>query len=211
MSTSQQVTLCDKTPRKYPYHHLRIGLIYTATGIDHCRSTAWYICFSHFSHTGDTDAFGRFKPIRLQVMTSAPRLNRRHGLVVEPTSSLVWTDVILAIFKGLYLVWLYNINTYFSCKAQRVLGIIFMQKSKPPKYTRLPSKVVEVWIDWFCVRYDGWRRLQPTSSLSPGVFCYENNIRWVLLSRIMKVRQLMEIKIWLPYETVHICQRTMHD
>ena len=31
----------------------------------------------------------------------------------------------------------------------------------------LHSKIVLVWIDWFCVRYDWWRRLQPTSSVSP--------------------------------------------
>ena len=41
-----------------------------------------------------------------------------------------------------------------------------MQKSKP-KYACLPSKIVEVWIERFCVRYDWWRRLQPTSSVSP--------------------------------------------
>ena len=31
----------------------------------------------------------------------------------------------------------------------------------------LHSKIVLVWIDRFCARYDWWRRLQPTSSVSP--------------------------------------------
>ena len=31
----------------------------------------------------------------------------------------------------------------------------------------LPSKIIAVWIDRFCVHYDCWRRLQPTSSVSP--------------------------------------------
>ena len=33
-----------------------------------------------------------------------------------------------------------------------------------------PIKIDEVWIDRFCVRYDWWRRLQPTSSVSPVWF-----------------------------------------
>ena len=95
MSTSQQCTLCDKTPRKYPYHHLRIGLIYTATGIDHYRSTAWYICFSPFPTPGT---------LMPSVDSNLYDYKADVGSVVEPTLSLVWTDVILAIFKGLYLV-----------------------------------------------------------------------------------------------------------
>ena len=57
-------------------------------------------------------------------------------------------------------------STYLFCIAQRVLRTTFMQKSKL-KYACLPSKIVEVWIDWFCIRYDWWRRLQPTSSVTP--------------------------------------------
>ena len=34
-----------------------------------------------------------------------------------------------------------------------------------------PIKIDEVWIDRFCVRYDWWRRLQRTSSVSPVCVC----------------------------------------
>ena len=37
-----------------------------------------------------------------------------------------------------------------------------------------PIKIDEVWIDRFCVRYYWWRRLQPTSSVSP-VWCMQLN------------------------------------
>ena len=87
------------------------------------------------------------------------------GSIVEPKSSLVWTDVILADIQRVISRYLQYISTGLSCTAQRVLRTIFMQKSKP-KYACLPSKVVEVWIDGLCVRYDWWRRLQPTSSVS---------------------------------------------
>ena len=87
------------------------------------------------------------------------------GSIVEPTSSLVWADVILADFWRVISRYL-DISTYLSCTAPRLLRTIFLQKSKP-KYTCLPSKIIKVWIDLFCVRYDWWRRLQPTSSVSP--------------------------------------------
>ena len=78
----------------------------------------------------------------------------------------VWADVILADFHRVISHYLQGISTYLSCTAQRVLRTIYMQKSEP-KYACLPSKIVEVWIDRFCVRYDWWRRLQPMSSVSP--------------------------------------------
>ena len=92
------------------------------------------------------------------------------GSIVKPTSSLVWADVILADFQRVISHYLPDISTYLSCTAQRVWRTIFMQNSKP-NYACLPSKIVEVWIDRFCVRYDWWRRVQPTSSVSPVWFC----------------------------------------
>ena len=86
------------------------------------------------------------------------------GSIVEPTSSLVWA-LILADFQRVISRYLQDISTYRSCTAQRVLRTIFMQKSKA-KYAYLPSKIIKVWIDQFCVHYDWWRRLQPTSSVS---------------------------------------------
>ena len=82
------------------------------------------------------------------------------GSVVEPTSSLVWADVILADFQRVVSRYLQDISTYLSCTAQIILRTISMRKYKP-KYACLPSKIVEV-----CVRFDWWRRL-PTSSVSP--------------------------------------------
>ena len=55
-----------------------------------------------------------------------------------------------------------------------------MQKSKP-KYACLPRKIVKVWIERFCVRYDWWRRLQPTSSVSPVWYI------WHMKSNICKI------------------------
>ena len=77
--------------------------------------------------------------------------------------------VILADFQRVISRFLKDISNYLSCTAQRVLRTIYMQKAKP-RYACLPSKIVEVWIDRFCVRYDWWRRLQPTSSVSPVWF-----------------------------------------
>ena len=64
------------------------------------------------------------------------------GSIVEPTSSLVWADVIRADIQTVISHYLRNIIIYLFCAAQR--RTIFMQKSKP-KYVCLPSKIVEVW------------------------------------------------------------------
>ena len=103
---------------------------------------------------------GRFKPILFCYarIKSAQSWSRRHHWF--------WADVILTDFQRVISRYLQDISPYLSCTAQRVLITICMQKSKP-KYACLPSKIVEVWIDRFCVRYDWWRRLQPTSSVSP--------------------------------------------
>ena len=86
------------------------------------------------------------------------------GSIVELTSSLVWA-VILADFQRVISRYLQDISTYLSCTAQRVLRTILMQKYKL-NYAYLPSKIVKVWIDQFCLHYDWWCRLQPTSSVS---------------------------------------------
>ena len=91
------------------------------------------------------------------------------GSIVEPTSSLAWADVIHANFQRVISRYIKNVSTCLSSKAQRGLRTIFIQKSKL-KYAYLPSKIVSVWIDRFCVHYDWWRRLQPTSLVSPVWF-----------------------------------------
>ena len=90
---------------------------------------------------------------------------RRHHWF-EPTSSL-------PIFKGSYLVIYKTLALIFPVQLKDCLRNIFMQKSKP-KYACLPSKIVEVWIDRFCVCCDWWRRLQPTSSVSPVFYCFSS-------------------------------------
>ena len=97
------------------------------------------------------------------------------GSIVEPKSSLVWADVILADFQKVISRYLQYISTNLSCTGPRVLGTIFMQKSKP-KYACLPNKIVEDWIDRFCVRHDWWRLLQPTSSVSPVCWFVLTNV-----------------------------------
>ena len=88
------------------------------------------------------------------------------GSKVQPTSSLFWADVILADFQRVISLNMQHITTYFPCTPQRVLRTKLIKKSKP-KYACLPSKIVEVWIDWFCVHYNWWRWLQLTSSVFP--------------------------------------------
>ena len=101
---------------------------------------------------------GRFKPMLCKDDV---------GSIAEPTPSLVWADVILANFQRVISCYLQDISTYLSCTAQRVLRTIFMQNSKP-KYACLPNKIVEVWINWFCIRNDWWRRLQQCPRCVPG-------------------------------------------
>ena len=86
------------------------------------------------------------------------------GSIVEPTSSLAWADVIHTDFQTV-ISRIQNISTCLSRKAQRWLRTIYIQKSEP-KSAYLPNKIVAV-IDRFCLRHHWWRRLQPTSSVSP--------------------------------------------
>ena len=81
-----------------------------------------------------------------------------------------WADVITGLSRrhpcrfsdGYISHYLRNFIIDLFCAAQRLLRTIFMQKSKP-KYACLPSKIVEVWIERFCVHYDWWRRLHVIS------------------------------------------------
>ena len=77
-----------------------------------------------------------------------------------------WADVIHADFQTVLSDYLQNISTYLFCTAERMLRPIIMQNSRLI-HACFPIKIDEVWIDRFCVRYDWWRQLQPTSSVSP--------------------------------------------
>ena len=103
-------------------------------------------------------------------MTSA-QANDDVGSIVEPTSSLAWADVILADFQSVISRYLRNISIYFFYTAEIILKTIIMKNSRLIQAC-FPIKIDEVWIDRFCVRYDWWRRLQPTSSVSPVCNCY---------------------------------------
>ena len=91
------------------------------------------------------------------------------GSTMEPTSSLARADVIHADFQTVISRYLQNICTYLFCTTERMLRTITMQISRliQPCF---PIEIDEVWIDRFCVRHDWWRRLQPTSSMSPVWF-----------------------------------------
>ena len=91
-------------------------------------------------------------------MTSAQLWSRRHHLP--------WADVIRVDFQTVISRYLHNVNTRFFCTADRMFRTIIMQNSRLV-YACFPIKIDEDWIDRFCVRYDWWRRLQPTSSVSP--------------------------------------------
>ena len=91
-------------------------------------------------------------------MTSAQLSSRRHHWP--------WADVIRADFQTVISRYLHNVNTRLFCTADRMFRTIIMQTFRLI-YACFPIKIDEVWIDRFCVRYDWWRRLQPTSSVSP--------------------------------------------
>ena len=80
-----------------------------------------------------------------------------------------WADVIHADFQTVISRVQQNINTYPFCTAERMLRTVIMQNSRLIQAC-FPIKIDEVWIDRFCVRYDWWRRLQRTSSVSPVCF-----------------------------------------
>ena len=77
-----------------------------------------------------------------------------------------WADVIHADIQTVISRYLQNISTYLFCTAEKMSRTIIIQNSRLI-HARFPIKIDEVWIDRFCVRYDWWRRLQPTSSVSP--------------------------------------------
>ena len=91
-------------------------------------------------------------------MTSAQLWSRRHHWP--------WADVIRADFQTVISRYLQNVNTRLFCTADRMFRTIIILNSRLI-YACFPIKIDEVWIDRFCVRYDWWRRLQPTSSVSP--------------------------------------------
>ena len=91
-------------------------------------------------------------------MTSAQLWSRRHHWP--------WADVIHADFQTVISRYLHNVNTRLFCTADRMFRTIIMQNFRLISAC-FPIKIDEVWIDRFCVRYDWWRRLQGTSSVSP--------------------------------------------
>ena len=91
-------------------------------------------------------------------MTSAQLWSRRHHWP--------WADVIRADFQAVISRYLHNVNTRLFCTADKMFRTIIMQNSRLI-YACFPIKIDKVWMDRFCVRYDWWRRLQPTSSVSP--------------------------------------------
>ena len=126
-------------------------------------------------------------------MTSAQLWSRRHHWP--------WADVIRADFQTVISRYLHNVNTRLFCTADRMFRTIIILNSRLI-YACFPIKIDEVWIDRFCVRYDWWRRLQPTSSVSPvwytslqnqgegdgnilqsGIFCFANTLysQWLIM------------------------------
>ena len=92
-------------------------------------------------HTGDTDDVG-CRPS------------------IEPTSSV-------PIFKRFYFIICKTLALTFSvCTVEMMLRTIIMQNFRLLQ-AWFPIKIIKVWIDRYCVRYDWWRRPQLTSSVSP--------------------------------------------
>ena len=81
------------------------------------------------------------------------------GSAIEPTPSA-------PIFKRLYLIINNTLALTLFCTAEIMLRIIIKQNSRLVQAC-FPSKIIEVWIDRFRVRYEWWRRLHLMSSVSP--------------------------------------------
>ena len=117
----------------------------------------------------------------------------------DDVGSTIWTDVIHADFQTVISRRLQNINTYLSCTAERMLRTIIMQNSRLIQAC-FPIKIDEVWIDRFCVRCGWWRRLQPTSSVSPVWLLQFSKCDFALLSNPAYVTR------WLNWNnTSYIC------
>ena len=127
-----------------------------------------------------------------------------------------WADVIHADFQMVISRYLQNINTYLFCTAERMLRTIIMQNFRLInacflyKSTRFESTD-------FASRYDWWRRLQPTSSVSPVwwneiaiCFPFSNKLNisvYVDLWIICYIQRYQELHSFLYTSTVYcICQ-----
>ena len=127
-------------------------------------------------------------------MTSAQLWSRRHHWP--------WADVIRADFQTVISRYLHNVNTRLFCTADRMFTTIIILNSRLI-YACFPIKIDEVWIDRFCVRYDWWRRLQPTSSVSPVWYSttilkqhnYDNKIATCWISKHAKVVAFCQLSI----------------
>ena len=97
-----------------------------------------------------------------------------------------WADVIHADFQTVVSRYLQNISTYLFCTTERMLRTIIMQNSRMIQAC-YHIKIDEVWIDRYCVRYDWWRRLQPTSSVSPVWAWHESNCCFKRLAMLSKL------------------------
>ena len=100
-----------------------------------------------------------------------------------------WADVIHADFQMVISRYLQNISTCHFCTTEWTFRSIIMKNSRKIQAC-VPSKMDEVWIDRFCARYDWWRRLQPTSSVSP-VWNYDIIIDTVFLNYMNCMTQLV--------------------
>ena len=139
-------------------------------------------------------------------MTSAQSWSRRHHLA--------WADVIHADFHRVISRYIQNNSTCLSSKSQRGIRTTAIQKSKL-KYAYLPSKIVAIWIDRFCVRYDWWRRLQPTSSVFPvcergRTFLTDLFFRIILTHRFFNndIYRIHRSAIWIGFVLVRFIRYT---
>ena len=98
-----------------------------------------------------------------------------------------WADVIHADFQTVISPVQQNISTYPFCTAERMLRTVIMQSSRLIQAC-FPIKIDQVWIERLCVRYDWWRRLQRTSSVSP--VCIPMLLLWK--------NELVIIDIYIP-------------
>ena len=72
-----------------------------------------------------------------------------------------WADVVHARFSNGYISLSTNISTSLFCTAERILRTIIIMQNSRLIQECFPTKIDEVWIDRFFVRYDWLRRLQP--------------------------------------------------
>ena len=139
-------------------------VIYVYFGLDFCRSIVLDFLWASQERQVLMVCIWRDTTLPKSARMTSAQASDDVGSNMEPTSSLDWADL-NADFQTVISRNLQNISTYLFFSAERMLRIIIIQNSRLIQ-AWFPITIDEVLIDQFCIYYDWWRRLQPTTSVS---------------------------------------------